>query len=47
MPHPTAYLSPFNHPHWTRLKAEGRLPEKGGGVRIFENAIEYVREALR
>jgi phosphoribosylformylglycinamidine synthase len=46
MPHPTACLSPFSHPHWTRLMVEGRLPEKGEGVRIFENAMEYLREAL-
>ena len=31
MPHPEAYLSPFNHPHWTRQKINGVLPEKGSG----------------
>ncbi len=42
MPHPTAYLSPYNHPCWTRLKAEEKLPEEGGGVQIFRNAVEYI-----
>ncbi len=41
MPHPEAFLSPFNHPFWTRLKAEGNLPEEGDGVKIFRNAAEY------
>jgi phosphoribosylformylglycinamidine synthase len=46
MPHASAYLSPYNHPHWTRLKVEGRLPREGGGVQIFRNAVEYVKMKL-
>lgn len=46
MPHATAYLSPYNHPHWTRLKVEERLPEEGGGVQIFRNAVDYVKMKL-
>ncbi|UCH37469.1 MAG: phosphoribosylformylglycinamidine synthase subunit PurQ [Candidatus Bathyarchaeota archaeon] len=46
MPHATAYLSPYNHPHWTRLKIEGQLPDEGGGVQIFRNAVEYVKTKL-
>lgn len=46
MPHATAYLSPYNHPHWTRKKVEGTLPGEGGGVQIFRNAVEYVKENL-
>lgn len=46
MPHATAYLSPYNHPHWTRLKVEGGLPEEGGGVQIFRNAVEYAGRNL-
>lgn len=46
MPHATAYLSPYNHPHWTRLKVEGNIPEEGGGVQIFRNAIEYSKRNL-
>jgi len=46
MPHASAYLNPYNHPHWTRLKAEGNLPEEGEGVQIFRNAVEYARRNL-
>ena len=46
MPHATAYLSPYNHPHWTRLKADGMLPEEGEGVQVFRNAIQYVNRVL-
>ncbi len=46
MPHATAYLSPYNHPHWTRLRAEGKLPEEGEGVQVFRNAVEYVKRKL-
>jgi len=41
MPHPEAFLSPFNHPSWTRLKIEGNLPQEGDGVTIFRNAVRY------
>jgi len=43
MPHPEAYLSPFNHPYWTRLKLQNALPSEGDGVRIFRNAITYIQ----
>lgn len=43
MPHPEAYVHPYLHPRWTRLKYEGRLPEEGDGLRIFRNAVEYFR----
>jgi len=42
MPHPEAYLSPVNHPRWTREK----VPEEGMGLAIFRNAIEYIRKNL-
>jgi phosphoribosylformylglycinamidine synthase len=41
MPHPEAYWSPYNHPSWTRLKIEGKMPEEGEGVQIFRNAVRY------
>jgi phosphoribosylformylglycinamidine synthase len=41
MPHPEAYLSPFNHPHWPRQKLDGTLPGKGLGGRIFDNAVRF------
>ena len=46
MPHPEAYLSPFNHPQWTRQKINGVLPEKGLGQVIFDNAVSHVRSVL-
>jgi len=46
MPHPEAYLSPFNHPHWTRQKLNGVLPEKGLGQAIFDNGVKFAAEHL-
>jgi phosphoribosylformylglycinamidine synthase I len=46
MPHPEAYLSPFNHPSWTRRAALGLpLPEEGEGLALFRNAVTFVRES--
>ena len=45
MPHPEAFLSPFNAPDWTRVKATGgELPAEGDGVAFFRNAIDYIAE---
>ena len=45
MPHPEAYLHPHNHPDWTYHKAIGKkLPKEGQGVKIFKNAVKYVKE---
>ncbi|MFT5127330.1 MAG: phosphoribosylformylglycinamidine synthase I [Rhodothermales bacterium] len=46
MPHPEAYLSPFNHPHWTRQKISGVLPEQGLGLQIFQNAVSFAQAEL-
>ena len=47
MPHWEAFLSPYNHPNWTRLKAEDNLPTEGQGIKnIAQNAIEYAKENL-
>ncbi len=43
MPHPEAYLSPYNYPNWIRQKKSGVLPKEGAGVIIFRNAVEYVK----
>ncbi len=43
MPHPEAYLFPFNHPQWMRRRLEGELPEHGAGLQVFRNAVEFVR----
>ena len=46
MPHPEAYLSSYNHPHWTRQKLDGVLPDKGLGQQIFDNAIAFAAANL-
>ena len=39
MPHPERYLLHLHHPAWRREN----LPEKGDGLLIFKNAVEYVK----
>lgn len=46
MPHPEAFLSPYNAPDWTVNKLKGELPEKGEGSIIFENAVKFAAENL-
>lgn len=46
MPHPEAYLSPFNHPHWVRQKIDGVLPATGLGRKIFRNAVDFAARNL-
>lgn len=46
MPHATAYLNTYNHPHWTRMKVDSALPKEGEGVQIFRNAVEYTKRNL-
>jgi len=41
MPHPEAFLFPFNHPRWTREEIR-----ESEGLKIFKNAIEFVRTEL-
>jgi phosphoribosylformylglycinamidine synthase len=41
MPHPEAFLFPQNHPQWTRIKIK-----EGQGLKIFRNAIEFVKNKL-
>ena len=43
MPHPERYVSPLQHPAWTR---QPTLPEEGAGLRIFRNAVDHVTAAL-
>ncbi len=43
MPHPEAYLLPENHPQWQRQRLRGELPEQGLGLKIFQNAVKYLR----
>lgn len=40
MPHPDAYIYPFQHPQWPRWKLEGRVPQEGGGLALFRNGVD-------
>lgn len=53
MPHPEAFNHWTNHPHWTRLKEtrirRGERPcpnQDGDGIRLFANAVAYIRKAF-
>jgi phosphoribosylformylglycinamidine synthase len=52
MPHPEAFNHPTNHPNWTfskeLLARQGKnMPfEEGAGIKIFRNAVEYIRTAF-
>lgn len=46
MPHPEAFLSPFNSPTWTADKVAGKVAEEGEGVVFFRNAIDYIESNL-
>ena len=43
MPHPERFVSPLQHPAWTKLRETGRLPAEGAGLRFFRNAVAHVR----
>ena len=43
MPHPEGFISPYQHPSWTRDTALGRpLPREGEGLAVFRNAVTYL-----
>lgn len=46
MPHPEAFISPFNAPDWQTRKLKGELPQWGEGKIIFDNAVEYIKNNL-
>lgn len=52
MPHPEAYNHWTNHPNWTQKERELKLSNvsdrvrEGEGMKIFRNAVRYVRETL-
>lgn len=43
MPHPERYVTATQHPQWTR-QGQGFLSQTMPGLKIFENAVSYVRE---
>lgn len=40
MPHPDAFLHPFQHPQWFRRHARDSAPAEGGGLAIFRNGVD-------
>ena len=40
MPHPDAYLYPFQHPQWPRRRFLGGAPQEGGGLVVFRNGVD-------
>jgi phosphoribosylformylglycinamidine synthase I len=46
MPHPEAFLFPWNHPHWTRQVIAGDPPPEGQGLALFRNAVAFAQEHL-
>lgn len=46
MPHPDAYLYGVNHPQWQRQRQAGTLEERGQGLRIFQNGVDYVARRI-
>lgn len=40
MPHPDAYLYPFQHPLWTRRDPTAGQPARGEGLEIFQNGVD-------
>ena len=46
MPHPEAYLSPFNAPNWQKDKLIGKLTDCGEGRALFENAVQFASDNL-
>jgi len=49
MPHPEAFNHFTNHPEWTRRRetiirqGNTTIPEEGEGIKIFRNAVDYIR----
>jgi len=44
MPHPEAFNHPTNHPDWTRKRADNTYHCLTTGIRLFENAVQWLKE---
>jgi phosphoribosylformylglycinamidine synthase len=42
MPHPDAFLYPFQHPAWSRGRHDGTAPAEGAGLRMFANGVDAI-----
>lgn len=43
MPHPEAATLPQHHPQFLRAKALGETPPEACGIKIFQNAVDYMK----
>jgi len=46
MPHPDAFLYPFQHPAWSKLRFEGKVDNEGQGLAIFRNGVDAAAAGL-
>jgi phosphoribosylformylglycinamidine synthase len=46
MPHPDAFLYPFQHPQWFRRRDRDAAPTEGGGLVIFRNGVDAAAAAM-
>jgi phosphoribosylformylglycinamidine synthase len=44
MPHPEAFLLAENHPLWDHPDRRGKAPARGQGLKIFENAVRFLKD---
>ncbi len=40
MPHPDAFIYPFQHPQWPRRRLTGEAAAEGGGLAILRNGVD-------
>ena len=40
MPHPDAFLYPFQHPQWSRRRYQASVAEEGQGLALFRNGVD-------
>jgi phosphoribosylformylglycinamidine synthase len=46
MPHPDAFIYPFQHPQWSRRRLAGETAAEGGGLVIFRNGVDAAAAAV-
>jgi phosphoribosylformylglycinamidine (FGAM) synthase-like amidotransferase family enzyme len=46
MPHPDAFLYPFQHPAWSRHRYEGKVDDEGQGLAVFRNGVDAAAAGL-
>lgn len=44
MPHPEAFVSPFQEPRWVKKRRIGEIESEGAGLKIFKNVVEFLLE---